>query len=179
MADRGWIKLYRQIMQNDFWNERPFSKGQAWVELLLLANHEDNTIRFNGRPMEVKRGQHLTSLRKLADRWGWSMNKVKRFLHDLEADGMVEIGGTQNGTQNGTASGTQNGTLLTVVKYDVFQVERHSERHAEEHTERHEERQQTRNNKNYKNDKNTPFYNQSFDMEEWDRWVHEGEEDGN
>jgi len=88
LASDGWISIHRQIWNNWTWQDKPFSKGQAWIDLLLLVNHEDNKIFIDGELMLVKRGQRVTSIRQLADRWGWSRHKVDDFLKysDKELD---------------------------------------------------------------------------------------------
>jgi hypothetical protein len=45
---RGWICLHRQIQDHWLWEDRPFSRGQAWIDLLMLANHEDKKMIFDG-----------------------------------------------------------------------------------------------------------------------------------
>lgn len=106
---KGWILLHRQIQDCWLWNERPFSKGQAWVDLLLLANHKEKKLYLNGELTILQRGQFHTSLRKLALRWGWNVKTVKRFLDVLEHDQML----SQNCTNRGNT--------LTIVNYDNFQ----------------------------------------------------------
>ena len=39
MENTGWIKTYRSILKHWIWEEKPFSKGQAWIDMLLLASH--------------------------------------------------------------------------------------------------------------------------------------------
>jgi len=87
--NKGWISVYRNIQDCWIWKETPFSKGQAWIDLLLLTNHEDKKILFDGELITVERGQRITSIRQLADRWGWSRDKVSNFLNLLESDGML------------------------------------------------------------------------------------------
>ena len=89
---KGFIYLHRQIQECWIWfNDERFSQGQAWVDLLLSANHKDVKLPFNGEFVTVERGQLLTSIRKLADRWKWHRNTVKRFLNLLEKDNMIEL----------------------------------------------------------------------------------------
>ena len=40
----GWISLYRSILNNDFWLSEKFTRGQAWVDLLLLAKYKEGFI---------------------------------------------------------------------------------------------------------------------------------------
>ena len=108
MADKGWIKLYRKVRENWIWENPEYFK--AWVDILLMANHEDKQILFNGHVITIRKGQKLTSLSKLAERWNWSRNRVDRYLRLLSEAEMV------------TASRTPNGTLLTVEKYGFYQA---------------------------------------------------------
>lgn len=85
----GWITLHRQIQNHWLWDDKPFSKGQAWVDLLLLASHCDNKFLLGNELVEVERGSFITSELKLMDRWGWSKSKVRNFLDLLQNDGMI------------------------------------------------------------------------------------------
>lgn len=108
-TDKGWIKLSRSIQDNFLWEDIPFSKAQAWIDLLLSASHKEQTVFVNGNPKTIKRGQVWTSQMKLEKRWGWSKNKVRRFLALLTEQQMIHI------------DGTTNGTTLTIVKWADFQ----------------------------------------------------------
>lgn len=152
MNDIGWICLYRQVRENWIWKDP--EKFRAWVDLLMEANHQDNQIPFEGRIITIKRGQKLTSLRKLADRWGWTRNRVAHFIDLLIGAGMV------------TANRTQHGTLLTIVNYDVYQswqdAHRATHRATNEatkrtHIEPHMKHKQQLNNDNNVNHDNNFF----------------------
>ena len=105
----GWLKLYRSIQNHWLWEDKPFSRGQAFVDLLLMANHKDNKILFNGELIEIKRGSRITSLRQLSDAWGWSTTKVKKFLELLEKENMI------------TVKSDNKKTLVTIENYRVYQ----------------------------------------------------------
>ena len=111
----GWIKLDRKIMDNDLlWGcDEPFSRGQAWIDLLLLANHKDGRLSIRGEMVDVKRGDVNRSLRFLAKRWGWSVGKVTRFIEKLECEGMVTK--KQNTRWNTTTE------AITIVNYAYYQ----------------------------------------------------------
>lgn len=87
----GWIKLDRSITEHFLWEDKPFSKGQAWVDLLLLANHKDHKIMYKDEVVKCKRGEVNRSIVWLAERWGWTRQKVRRFLNVLESDGMCRL----------------------------------------------------------------------------------------
>jgi DNA replication protein DnaD len=78
---KGWIKLWRKFQDDALWKEeRRFSRAEAWLDLIMSANGKDKLVIFDGRELLIKRGQLLTSERKLADRWGWSKTKTRDFL---------------------------------------------------------------------------------------------------
>jgi hypothetical protein len=106
----GWIKLYRQIQKSWIWESgKPFDERSAWIDLLLTANHFDNKIFVDGDLKTIERGQFVTSVLGLAERWGWERKKVSKFLNALESDNMI--------TQNRTT----HGTTLTIVNYGFYQ----------------------------------------------------------
>lgn len=108
--NRGWIKLYRQIQNSSIWTRSgPFDDRSAWIDLLLMANHEDRTVIIKQKPVVIHAGEHWTSYQKLAERWQWSRGKVIRYLRLLSELEMC------------TVHGTPNGTRLTIVKYGFFQ----------------------------------------------------------
>lgn len=109
--NKGWIKLHRAIQDCWIWNDEPFSKAQAWIDLLLLANHRDKKIGIDGKPVVISRGQFHTSINKLSDRWMWDRKKVMKFLDVLESDEMLY------------QKRTTKGTTLTIANYEVYQDE--------------------------------------------------------
>lgn len=105
----GWVKTHRDIQQNWIWEDKPFARGQAFIDLTLMVNHENKKIMFNGSLIEVKRGSGITSLKKLGERWGWSKNKVKHFLEQLQNDKML------------TFKSDTKKTIVTIENYSVYQ----------------------------------------------------------
>ncbi|AFM41947.1 hypothetical protein Desaci_3039 [Desulfosporosinus acidiphilus SJ4] len=106
---KGWISVHRQIQNHWLWEDKPFSKGQAWIDLLLMANHEDSKFLLGNQIIEAKRGDVITSEVKLAKHWGWSRTKVRTFLELLEADSMI------------VKKSDSKKTALTVVNYGLWQ----------------------------------------------------------
>lgn len=105
----GWISVYRQIQNWEIWNEKPFSKAQAWIDLLLLANHKDGGFFVRGIWCEIKKGQIGCSQVGLSEKWGWSRKKLRGFLSWLEKEQMI----TQQ--KNNVSS------IITIVNYEKFQ----------------------------------------------------------
>lgn len=107
----GFIKAYRSIRKHWLWEDKPFAKGQAWLDLLMLANHTDRKNVKGGVVTEYKRGQVCVSQNQLAEAWGWSRRKVKAFLDDLIADGMITISEPQKAPASGTVVSIENYTF--------------------------------------------------------------------
>lgn len=117
----GFIKLHRQITDHWLWNNgEPFDKRSAWIDLILMANWKTATRSFGGQIVQQKRGEVLISIGKLAKRWMWSENKVRRFLDDLVAEGMVRT------------DGRARGTSITIENYALFQDARRADGRADE-----------------------------------------------
>lgn len=106
---KGWVAIYRSIMDNPLWEDKPFSRGQAWIDMILLASHKDTEFYFDGDMVSIEKGQIITSKRKLGDRWGWSNSKVNKFLNELEKVGMLS-----------QKSDTKK-TTIKIVKYEQYQ----------------------------------------------------------
>lgn len=110
MADKGWIALHRNIREHWVYQEkRVFSKYEAWLDLLMDANHQNNKFLFDGQLIEVNRGEFITSVRQLCERWGWSNTKVNRFLEMLEHDQML------------IRKSDSKKTAISIVNYDFYQ----------------------------------------------------------
>lgn len=89
MSDKGWISLHRKIQDNILWQDKPFSKGQAWIDILLNVNHKEKKVLIGNQIIKVGIGEKITSLRQLGERWGWSRTKVKNFLNLLQNENMI------------------------------------------------------------------------------------------
>jgi len=105
----SWIKLYREISDHWLWRKKPFSPGQAWIDILIEANHRDNKAWIKGEIYECKRGQSLHSVKTWGNRWGWSRQQVRTFLRSLESDLMI------------IQKSTNKTTILTICNYDKYQ----------------------------------------------------------
>ena len=105
----GWVSIHRQLQNHWVWNDKPFSYGQAWIDIILLANHSENKFPLGKEIITIDEGSFITSELKLMDRWGWSKAKVRRFLTLLENDSMIV---RKTDTKK---------TTITVVNYGTFQ----------------------------------------------------------
>jgi hypothetical protein len=146
MAKQGYIKLSRALQDSPIWISDSFSRGQAWVDLLLSAAHKDTFFYVRGTKVGVRRGQTAMSQLTMAKRWKWSRGKVKRFLNDLESEQMIaQLTG-------------QLTTLVTICNYSVYQDGRTTDGTTGNTADGQQAEQQTDNRrgtfKNVKNVKN-------------------------
>ena len=115
MGRKDYLKFYRSMLNHPLWLAEPFTKGQAFWDLVAGANHADGKVICGNVVVEVKRGQNFTSELKMAERWKWSRNKVRAYLKLLENLEMA------------TANGTAKGTLITIENYEIYQGEQTDE----------------------------------------------------
>ena len=108
MAD--FVRLFRSLGESDIWLGEVFTRGQAWVDLLMKARWKPGHARIRGVRIDLDRGQLAWSEVALAKRWQWSRNRVRRFLKELqEKEEMIELH-----KDNST-------TIITIKNYDKYQ----------------------------------------------------------
>lgn len=105
----GYIQIDRSISNNWIWQKKPYSYGQAWIDLLLLANYKENKRIKNNQIIISNRGEINLSILYLSNKWGWDRKKTTRFLELLEKDNMVEL------------NKTKSGTTIKITNYNVYQ----------------------------------------------------------
>lgn len=106
----GWISLHRKIQ--DHWlfpTTRQFTDFEAWIDILMEVNHDENKCNIGSQLYYIKAGESLKSLDTWSKRWNWNKSKTRRFLNLLQKDNMIEL---KNETKT---------TRLTVCNYDSYQ----------------------------------------------------------
>jgi len=138
----GWIKVHRKVQDHWMFKEqREFSRFEAWLDMLLCANHSEQKVIIHGIVYTVKQGQSLHSLDTWAKRWNWDKNKVRRFFNTLTKELMIV---TTNETKT---------TRVTICNYASYQVERHTD-DTQTTRKRHAKDTQTTPNKNEEKENN-------------------------
>lgn len=105
--NNGFIKLNRGIRSHWIWENPKYL--QWWIDIIMEANWTEGKTVINGQLITVPRGSFITSISKLAKRWGCARMTVKHFLELLESDGMV------------TTDVTPLGAVVNVENYSVWQ----------------------------------------------------------
>lgn len=106
----GWICLHRSIRNCGIWKGEAFSRGQAFIDLLLGAYYRDGFAAVHGKRIDVLRGELVTSISELAGRWGWSRGKVLRFLNMLEANESIMF------------KKNRFCTIIKIINFDCYQA---------------------------------------------------------
>lgn len=125
MADKSYLKLYRQIL-NWEWHEDAYAVS-LFIHLLAMANYLPD-YKFRGKAQRV--GELHTSLPKLAAATGMHINTVDAKLKQLQSTGEIEVKTSNKGVDIyicqfakmqaiKISSGTPSGTLD--VPQDVMQ----------------------------------------------------------
>ena len=146
----GYIALHRKIMENEFYFSEKFTKSQAWIDLLLLATHTEQTIFIRGIEIKLNPGELCYSQLSIAARWKWNFKTVCKFLKLLENRKMVE-------TKTNKVT-----TIISIVNWREYQVLKNknvyeSLNRGEQNGEQRENKKETNNNvdnvNNVNNDK--------------------------
>ena len=122
--ENSWIRLHRKIMDDPLYFAEPFTKMQAWIDLLLLANFADRVTFIRGNRVTIKRGQVAYSREWFSGRWRWSRGKIDRFLDMLERENMI-------GRQKSAVI-----TCISIVNYDAYQDNGSTDRSVNRSTDR-------------------------------------------
>ncbi|MGD9157175.1 MAG: conserved phage C-terminal domain-containing protein [Desulfobacteraceae bacterium] len=109
MAQHPFFSIARKFIDSDKWLSEPFTRGQAWVDMIGKANFSDGFRRIRGIRVEIPRGFLSFSEVELAGRWRWSRGKVRRFLGELETEQQIE------------QQKTNVTTLIKIINYESYQ----------------------------------------------------------
>ena len=140
----GWIKLHRKILDNDWLSKnRVYSNFEAFMFLLLKANHKDGSFHIGTQVVEVKRGQLVTSQKKLCKQFNWSNSKLRNYLKTAKNASMIHT------------ETTSKTTCLTLLNYDTYQCSETEEalKKNQINTEKTLKKHTNNNNKELKNNK--------------------------
>ncbi|MCP9290023.1 hypothetical protein [Gracilimonas sediminicola] len=139
----GWIKLHRQFIKWEWYDDANVMR--VFLHCLLLANHEDK--KWRGKM--IKRGTFITSYSKLGAALKLSVKQVRLALEKLEE------------TKELARKTTNQYTVIKVCNYDTYQNNekekgtQNDKRGAIKGQSKGNQRATTKNDNNYKNDKNS------------------------
>jgi hypothetical protein len=139
--NRGWIALYRKLLENPVSNNPEFLS--VWVHLLLMAQHKKTTFIWNGKKQTLESGQLITGRKELSKKTTISESKVYRILKYLEIEQQIE---QQTYTKF---------TVITIVNWSKYQKsEQQLEQQMNNKRTTDEQQMNTYNNVNKVNNEN-------------------------
>lgn len=119
---QGYIKDHRKELNSDIWQMPPLYH-RVWQWLKYQVNHNDVEIPMaDGTKLMIRKGQHLTSVRKIARGVGyyqkgvWEEPNPKSINHILSwmvKSNMITISRGKDNRQY---------TLITVLNWDTYQM---------------------------------------------------------
>lgn len=145
MINQGWIKLYRQLLDDTVWKRSSSVQKNIFITILLLANHSENEWDWNGKKFKVQAGQLVTSRDSLAEKAGCTPQNVRTALKRFEKLEILTI------------KSTKTGTLITINNWEKYQsADENTNQDSNQHLTNAQPtpNQHLTTNKNDKNDKN-------------------------
>ena len=135
--NKGYISLHRKLLEWEWYQDN--NVKSVFLHCLIKANYSDK--KWQG--VKIKRGQFITSQLVLSAELKLSIGQIRRCLKKLESTNEILI------------KATNKNTLITVVKYDDYQI-KDFESDTQTNNKRHSNDIQTTttNNNNNKNNKN-------------------------
>jgi hypothetical protein len=119
---QGYIKDHRKELNSDIWLMPPLYH-RVWQWLKYQVNHNDAEIPMqDGSKLRIKKGQHLTSVRKISKGIGWyergiwqepNPKTVNSILKWLVTNQMITISRGLKGRQY---------TLITILNWETYQI---------------------------------------------------------
>lgn len=114
MRRKDWIKLFRQIQQNEFYFSERFTKMGAWMDLLILATHSGNTANIRNIEIKLKPGELCYSIKTLAERWKWNERTVSKVLRMFQDREMITY-------KTYKIKNAKITTVINILKWDEYQ----------------------------------------------------------
>ena len=122
----GYVRVYREQLFHAAhlhpWRRgEKANKGFAWIDLLGLAEWQD--------VQKLKRGQLRASDKFLANRWNWSISKVRKFLEELHEKGLIDR----------DSQGGRQPSIITIIRYDIYNGEVSADEQDDAWTAKHQD----------------------------------------
>lgn len=141
--NNGYIKLYRQILDNPVVC-KDSDHFAVWVYLLLNATHDNIDMLFNGKRITLKPGQLITGRKSISSKLNIDESKVRRIINLFKIDQQID---QQTSNKN---------SLITILKWSSYQNnDQQNEQQVTNNRPTSDQQVTTnKNDKNVKNDKN-------------------------
>jgi hypothetical protein len=119
---QGYIKDHRKELSSDIWLMPPLYH-RVWQWLKYQVNHNDAEIPMSdGTKLRIRKGQHLTSVRKIARGIGWYERGIWEEPNPKTIDSVLKWLKNNNMITISKGRGNRQYTLITILNWEVYQV---------------------------------------------------------
>lgn len=108
---RSGFRLFYRSMKNAAWY-RDVAKKSVMFHLILDVAHEQRSVVFAGKRVQLSRGQIVCSAKSLGQECGISEDQARRALEFFKADGAISCVGSR---------GKGGYTVVTLLNFDAYQ----------------------------------------------------------
>jgi len=91
MDDDPYFIIKRKIITDQLYYLEPFTKMQAWIDMIRMANWDDGSFESGLDQINLSRGEFIHTEEHLAETWKWSRGKVRRFIKWCEKDDRLTV----------------------------------------------------------------------------------------
>jgi hypothetical protein len=128
----GYFVVHRGLFDHVDFAPEPFTEREAWMWLISEAAWKQKTVRVGSASGTVmlERGQLAHSQRFLAEKWQWSIKRVRGYLDRSEKQGRI------------SRKRAHDGAVITICNYDKFQLAGRTEGQTEGAPRAHEGRKE-------------------------------------
>lgn len=117
----GWIKDHRKELKSDVWQMPPLYH-RVWQWIKYQVNHDDAVIPMaNGTKLSIRPGQHLTSIRNIAQGVGWYEGALWKEPNPKTIDKILEWFEKNNMISISRGRGNRQYTLITLINWGNYQ----------------------------------------------------------
>ena len=110
---QGFIQLHRKILDEWFWKNP--NSGHLMTTFLLLANHQEKQVLFEGEKRSIMRGELITTQRDLVDITTIPKTTIKRTIDTLiDGKEIIKI--------------KTKATHIRILRYDHFMTDSFDQR---------------------------------------------------
>jgi hypothetical protein len=102
--NNGWVSIYRKLLDNEIFIDKPDKWLKIWIYILLSVNHQENQNKDGYR-----RGERFFKSEWIQEKCNATSDQVKKCMSFLKSSTMI------------STSKSTRGMIIKVLKYDEYQ----------------------------------------------------------
>jgi len=106
--DGGWVKLHRKAALGDI--NSNFGRGGLFFALIAMANRQESTVSWNGKPRTLGVGEIITSITELSEMGDVDRRTIDKYLGYLSLRGTISV------------ERSSGGVAIKINNYETYQV---------------------------------------------------------